>query len=284
MVNTRSGDQTLLGEGSSDSQWRPTQTNTTQELHAIVQAYLSGLHRQTTTVIWPKYSGKLAEDPEAFFVALAAAFENEHIPPEQQVPRALQQLEGEAARQLAQYEGLQMSWAEFQDVIRLKFAAPERRHRQIRQVLEEEQRPDEDVAAFIFRKRQEARRLLPTLSDKELACAVHDLLKPQVRHHLPPVVDSLEELCTRATAVEEALRRPTARPATATTRPAGARQVTAPAPAPTAAAAPSRPAPQDPRCRFCPERHWHRDCPVRRAQLTTVPDQGNEEPAGVPEL
>lgn len=192
------------------------------------------------------------------------------------VPRAFDHLQGEAARAMQPFTQLGLTWEEFAGQLKRRFG---RNPLLVANLFTHHQEAGEDVSAFIFRKRQEARRLLPHFTDQDLAMVLYNQLRPEVRQHLPPLWTNTGELEERALAVQDALRN---NGVYQQQYPQNRRQRAAPAPDrpaapprhPTTPRQPAAPRQDDapPRCRYCPEFHWHRDCPVRSS--------GNAEGAG----
>jgi hypothetical protein len=230
----------------------------------------------------PEFSGSDAEDPELFIEDCEATF-----PPSfderQKVRAASWNLRGDAARWWAEYNGFPIAWGLFKGHLRRKYSdeslLASLRSKLYGGVLSH----DEDVTTFLERRHQLALRLLLREKEESIVRTLLETIHPSIRCYLQTgTFETMADLILRTERVQdniEAMRREEARP-TRGPQKALERQAQR-AIAPTAdssrrgaARFPSkgradearpydrhpREAPQLPRCRFCPERHWHRDC------------------------
>lgn len=172
-------------------------------------------------------------------------------------------LEGKARELTTRFPVHALSTAEITEELKMMFGSPTViRDLRIRLDTDNQGR-GEGVREYIMRKYLLCRRLYPYASEEEQVHRILFVLQPEmaglIRSHRPRTMSELRTLATEMEAVLRGLRsslapRPTPRPQPRQQPP------------------PRSQVQQLPQCRFCPDQHWHRDCPVLR---TTGP-QGNQ--------
>lgn len=271
--------------------WRPTETE------AAFQSLLSRLAQATPApmedVPRPEYSGRQHEDPRAFLADLEDFLASRHITTDRRKVRmALSCLKDEALRRMEPLVALGLQWEEFRPRLLSFFDDDATRRRITLAYLGTEQKANESAEQFIRTKQLLANRVDARIPQTDLVQTIRDLLLPQIRLYLrgvkPTTVTALIE---EATAVEEDLKRlPRTDPApsrrSAPTPPTRDRD---PGPRRDHDAAPPAANPQQeripPQCWYCPERHFHRQCPVLRQRRAAEnphgpANQGNSRTAG----
>lgn len=232
----------LLGE--SDPQWRPL-------IDAFTTALQTVLHRPTTTYLPPPkpFRGTSMEDPARFFEQLEELFARDQIKPSHQTRVAASFLEGEAWKWWKPLEGCNMPFDTFKGILSDQFDPPQQRHKLQLEFHAKEQTASQSILQFVGEKTCLAQRIDPSFPEQQIVAAILELVRPEYKPFLAtrPIGD-LRTLIRSATMLEKQL----------------------PKPAPTTT---QLPLDQRPKCRLCPGRHWHRDCP--RAQ-------GNEPGTGLP--
>jgi hypothetical protein len=116
----------------------------------------------------------------------------------------------------------------------------------------EKQQEGEGVRTFLEQRHILARRLLPRLREAEIASLLFGTLKSSLKRILRVATfQTVEELISLASGIEEDEdKRPLKSPQPPDQRNGPKRRAIEPPAGP-------------PKCRFCPEYHWHRDCTKR---------------------
>jgi hypothetical protein len=250
----------------------------------------------------PEFSGSDAEDPESYIEDCEATFPSS-FDERYNVRAASRNLRGDAARWWTKYNGLPIAWGPFKGHLKRKYSDESLLASLRSKLYGGVQSRDEDVTTFLERRPQLALRLLPREKEESLVRTLLETIHPSIRCYLQTgTFETVSDLILRAERVQdniEATRREEARPTRGpqNTRERQAQRAVAPTADSSrrgAARFPSkdradearpyyrhpREDPQLPRCRFCPERHWHQDCPKARTnpensaagrEATTVP-------------
>ncbi|KAK4872722.1 hypothetical protein RN001_014751 [Aquatica leii] len=218
----------------------------------------------TTTDQLPIFSGDALEDPEEFFKALQTHFEERNINPEQQPKTTAEQLRDGAASWWKNYSVFEPTYKEMRQLVIQKYDNATIRAKMQAEFYTKEQK-SESNSEFLNRKQRLAKRLKIPIQDcfsliKEL---VHPRFRPFIMDREPT---SMMEFSIYLDELE---------PKVKSLLSLSNRQYNA------ASSSPQPPSTQGstlPQCRYCPERHFHRDCPILEARHAPVP--GNAPAAG----
>jgi hypothetical protein len=183
-----------------------------------------------------------------------------------------------------------ISWERFRECLRAKYAIPTLLADLTAKLYGENQQKGEGVRRFLEQRHIIARRLLPGLREAEIARLLFGTLKSSLKRILMVATfQTVEELISLASGIEEDEDKMRAEGEWTTAR--SKRPLKSP-PQPDRRNGPKRraiePPAGPPKCRFCPEYHWHRDCIKRpRAQQpgnwrggreVAIPPSSTEEP------
>jgi hypothetical protein len=235
----------------------------------------------------PEFSGSDAEDPESFIkdckATLPSSFDER-----QKVQAASRNLRGDAAQWWTKYNGLPIAWGPFKGYLRRKYSDESLLASLRSKLFGRVQSRDEDVTAFLEHRHQLTLRLLPMKKEDSIVWTLLEIVYPSIRCYLQTgTFETVADLILRAERVQEnleATRNEEVGPARGSQKALECQAQRAIAPTSDSTARrgahrfPSkgrtdeirpydrhpRKAPQLPRCRFCPGRHWHRDCPKAR--------------------
>lgn len=237
--------------------------------------FVAALRSTLPPVITATFHGLKHEDPERYLRQLEQQLLDYRIRPEQWADYAVRQLRGEAATWAEKYTGLQIDWPEFCERFRHHFCGAQH-HAELLAELYGQKQASESAELFLLRKIKLLRRLAPGSEEASIPMLIQQL-QPGIRPMLrvsPPT--TLEELLQRAVTIEEDIReneRWTRRVRSAGDCPERRAESDQHHQASRSADTgrrytkeERRQSSQAPRCRYCPERHFHRDCPVRQAQ------------------
>lgn len=229
-------------------------------------------------VVTATFSGLPHEDPEKFLTKLQAQLENQRIPVDQWAEFAERQLRGEASIWAKRYQGLQLDWPEFVQRFNHRFNNTLAVASLWSDLYGRKQSASESVEIFLLQKLKLLRRLAPQCELQFLPVIIEQL-RPELRIQLRAVpVRNFEDLMNRATLAEkdELEAKSTSRPAKNTPNSCdgsrgdsldqvGGRPIVEITTKGEDKAAQRRSS-LAPWCHYCPERHFHRDCPVKNAE------------------
>lgn len=151
---------------------------------------------------------------------------------------------------------------------------------------------------FINAKLKAHKRLLPNQSENDAIEDLIQLLNPQVQVHLLQTPHNIDDLLLKLEVIDKARKiepdrsKSTAKPektenpkpyATSDSKPAFLRPYPFNSPFPDDKKNPPRYTDFVPNCRFCPERHFHKDCPVfqkmrERREVNSTPNKQTHAP------
>lgn len=199
----------------------------------------------------PTFSGDPLEDPEQFLAELEATFPTDiSADQKQKLAAAQKQLRGAVATWWEPYADFQPTYEGFTKLFLEQYGGIERTMQISAQYYGQQQSNNETALDFLRLKVRQAARLKVSPAD-HLPMYLQMLL-PKVRLAIryPPPTTVLELLQRAETAERDLLE---AAPKRSQVKPAEPAREAGPS---------SRPTNQLPRCQFCPERHFHRHCPV----------------------
>lgn len=274
----------------------PAQPPMSQEAMELLRTLTQALAvSQTASLPPPEFSGRPHECPDKFIQDMECYLQTRRIHPDAHVRTAIAQLHGDAAIWCRDIAAIELPFATLCSRLRQRYASDRVLARLAAELHNNEQALSEPAELFIRRKGCLARRLQPQIRERTLVETIVGTLHPRYRRVLRfQRFETLEELSDAARELEADFRaemRPRSTPPsenrarsnTATTEEAAAKK-TAPrvirdninTSPPRSDAARRDDKPTDrrplPQCQFCPERHWHRNCPVALS--------GNERAAG----
>jgi hypothetical protein len=230
MVGTRTQRQQDEPQGSN-----PSEASQMVSIEALMKL-IERIHpaKPTEPPILPEFSGLDHEDPKAFLEECKAKLANTD---------ATLWREKVAARfrdAAAEWWGFNAPFARsFQDLERVllsKYDSPAIKQKLISEFHGTKQADGESAVSFLAKKRLLSSRIYPDMTDEELTKLCRLLLNDELIKYsafAPP--RSMEDLIAGATEIEAILSKEK------TTKPATPQAL--------------------PRCSYCPERHFHRDCP-----------------------
>lgn len=250
---TTSDTQTNTLLGVEQTQWRPTtnemvMTFTAEQFQALLAHTMPSKKIDTP----PPFKGEDTEDPREFLQACERYFQQAKCTDKELLKVVSDSLQGKAAQWWRPFASLPLSWVDFSERFLRRFDGPEVRASLTAQLYGQKQGPKENSEIFLLRKLQLFRRLQPSESPSTFIPVLIELLKPSIRPYLRMAIpNNTEELVTKAAYLEKDLEEHSS----SLTR----ETKTTPREAP-----PPLLEPQLPKCRYCPGRHFHRDCPHLR--------------------
>lgn len=212
------------------------------------------------------YSGLDYENPERFLRDCERHFTTLHTPEDQRVRVASAALKGDAAKWWNCYENLDVTWQKFQELLRARFDSPSEKTRLYAQLFSQKQTEKEDVALFLQQKYQLSLRLKPDEDELSRVMTLMELLTPEIRKLVRGTKpQDFASLLANARGAEHDVRPPT-----------GTKPKAAPNKEPSKsggnadASVTKNETTLLPKCWYCPERHFNRDCPVQKARNKTT--------------
>lgn len=274
-------------QSPSQTEWRPTNYTTpaTPDVTppAVWELLLANLQRLNDATfpqqeeILPIFSGRPEEDPRVFLEELEYTFAQRKTPERLSLKMAFGQLRDQAAEAFPAERFYAHTWGSFKADLVREFAAPSVIGRHYAVLFGEPQPSNEAAHVFLDRKMALARRLVPSFTDEHMLPVLLDQLQQPVRSRMcAPRPSTLLELRTWARDIEEDLRAAAASRRTTATGKTKEPPTEPPTPAPRRTTAEFPPPP----CHHCPDRHFHRDCPVLREKWRSNIAQGNDSGAG----
>ncbi|XP_043474044.1 activity-regulated cytoskeleton-associated protein-like [Leptopilina heterotoma] len=221
---------------------------------------------------FPEFYGHDYEDPRKYLHNCERYFRTARTDPDQRTQLVNKGLKGDAQKWWSLYKDLCFSWDDFESFFLSKFANPTAVMRLQASLYSHTQGEKEPVAVFLQQKFLLAKRLNVPLSPMELTSLLLESVKPALRCLIRPTnPSSFPELLEAATKAEKDVADCAARK-----------------PTPVREEAPRKPKPENtdskqlrlPPCHYCPEHHYHRDCPVFQAQRPRSTPENWRAPAG----
>ena len=218
----------------------------------------------------PEFSGKDYEDPNVFIRGCVDSFEVNRIEAHSRVRLAARCLKDDAARWWVIYKNMNLSWAKFCELLRNRYASQSLMMKLSAKLYGQQQTDKESTGLFLEQRHLLARRLLPNATEEQIIAVLLEALRGSTKKLLRSSnFDTVEELITRAIQIEqdEAEERNSGRRIAPTLAQPALYAKPKQATPGTGAAANGTPAQANasrllPRCHFCSERHWNRDCPA----------------------
>lgn len=195
------------------------------------------------------YSGRITDDPELFCSRLKAHLKGKRFEVPADIDDAvLPHLAGEAAEWCRKNEGAFESLDDFTRRLKRKFMGPKYKEA-LQRACDVLQKETEDPTPFAKRLRQLCLRKDPNMSEISLVAHISSRLtsiyRIQIEQAAPQTMDELVALCEKWYDIFSEMNM-------TTTKPKEKKQ-------PDQAKSNETP----PRCWFCPERHFNRECPYR---------------------
>ncbi|XP_051155402.1 uncharacterized protein LOC127277975 [Leptopilina boulardi] len=207
---------------------------------------------------FPEFNGLDHEDPQKFIESCERYFQAARTENDQRTQLVGKGLRGDSQKWWALYKNLSFTWEGFQEHFLNKYSGPTVVMRLQASLYSQRQGDKEPVAVFLQQKYLLAQRLNTTFSAVELTNLLLESLKPTLRRLVRPTNPrSFPEL------LESAIKAEQDEADCAPRKPAPSKEE------PQRKAGPEVPQskPQRlPACHYCPEFHYHRDCPVYQAQ------------------
>lgn len=226
----------------------PKTTNISQDAAAIVAALSQLLQTQTktpTTSPYPKYTGRTEEDPHRFIEVLEARLNADAIPTTDRSRIFFTTLESTAVNNMAKYEFAGLTWMDLKERFLYEFDSPDIKA-ELKALLYSSRQPQkEDAASYIWRQNRLFDRVSPDEEEGSRVRIIRDQLNLDIRRefavYTPSTIRELADAATRIVNLN----------ALSNQRPKPPRQTQG----------------NIPKCKFCPEYHWHRDCPIAASQI-----------------
>lgn len=220
---------------------------------------------------FPEFSGLDHEDPQKFLVNCERYFSQAQTDENQKTQLLVKGFRGEAQKWWNLFKDLSLSWVDFKDSFNRKYCSPTALMRLQASLYSQKQGDREPVAIFLQQKYLLSQRLVPSMAQPDLTILLMESLKPTLRRLVRPTAPkSFSELMEASILAEQDEADCTPRKPVSTKEEVP-KKVT---PEPST----SKPS-QLPQCRFCPERHYHRDCPVLATKRSEQPSENWRAPA-----
>ena len=242
-----------------------------EEWRAIVRA----LRAPQPTL--PTFTGSDHEDPHSFLQECEEHFRQTAIEPNQWTRLAGKALQESAAKWFELYKTIYLPWMKFKELLVKKYAATTILMKLHTTLYSRKQSEKENTAIFLQQKYLLALRLRPEAPEEEIVAILLESLRPSIRRAIrASAPSSFEELFDRAVEaeideVDDGPRKETRRDDIKMIKNISAEPVNIPAP--------TR---RVPPCNYCPERHYHRDCPVFNSRLNQDNWQSSDQNNGNP--
>ena len=239
----------------------------------------------STNLELPEFAGRDHEDPEVFIRECITSFNVNRTEVHARVRLASRGLKENAAHWWAAYKNLNINWDKFCELLRNRYASQNVLMRLSAKLYGQPQSEKEGTGMFLEQRHLLARRLLPEAPEGKIIAVLLEALRGSIKKLLRSSnFDTVEDLISRAVQIEQDefeernANKRYAPPAT----PSSAQTQKPKTSAPTLAAssggntnlAQSNATRPLPRCHFCPERHWNRDCPHNPRSQTTENQRG----------
>ena len=238
--------------GQDSTQLMPSMISI-QDLRQIIRALKAPAPPQ------PEFSGLSHEDPRAFIKECEAYFEKSGADPAHWTRIAGKSLLDEAAKWWSPYKSFSLPWEQFKELFQNKYASQTVENGLRVSLYSRKQAEKEPTAIFLQKKYLLAKRLCPQNTEEELIGTILETLRPSIKRVIRAADPrTFAELMDRATQAEaDEIEGQSTRVKEENTR---------------------KPTPNNlqearlPACHYCPQRHFHRDCPVL-AQRSAMPPE-----------
>lgn len=192
----------------------------------------------------PTFSGNPLEDPDVFIKDVEEVMQTAQTSPSKKTKFAAECLTREAAEWYQLRRDLVLSFEEFKEDFLEHFNHPRILAKISGNYFGKRQQQGEAVAVFLATKQKQAARI--QRNAKNDIPTIISLMLPQMELHLPKHPKDLRSLRNVAIDLEEMLKKTGQLPKKSSTKEI-------------------KPTEEStlPKCRFCPGRHWHKDCPSR---------------------
>ena len=215
--------------------------------------------------VLPSFSEHDHEDPLTFLREREEHFESTETEPSQWTHLAGKALEEPASKWWELFKNISVTWEKFKEILIQCYASAPVLMQLHKNLYSRKQGERENTAVFLQQRYLLARRLLPTTNEEGITTLLLESLRPSIRRAIRSAYPrNLENLFQRTLTAEtdEAEDHPRHEKKKEESKPREA--------APAAQTNTNQRAAQLssnlPRCRFCPERHFHRNCPVLASQ------------------
>lgn len=211
------------------------------------------------------FSGLPQEDVNAFIEHWRNALTRNAVPSPLWVPQLYTVLQGAAGKWAEAMKASPTTFEDLTEGLRSKFR--KKRKAQLQQrFLTEQQKRDEDLYTFVLNKKILGRSVDPQMEEEDIIDTTLKLMKPHYANMFLSQRDlDLPELLRQCLALDDAVERASK----TTNTPTSSEKTALQKPKETQ----SRPPPGNtlPQCHHCPEKHYHRDCPVLRQRRVDNP-------------
>ena len=242
-------------------------------LQALMTALLTTPRPQLPEL--PTYGGLDHENPETYIVGCQAFFTAHNVPADYQVPVATRGLRGDAEKWWQPYRFLPFTFARYCELLRARFNNASILGRLQSDLYSRKQGEKESVTKFLQEKYLFFQRINPNTQEATMITTVLELIRPTIRKSLRDRTyddySALLSLAIKIEADDEEEQRVKARAAKSSSEKSHSEKSST-----ESRTTPIRP----PKCNFCPEYHYHRDCPIRKSRAETT--SGNETGAKGP--
>lgn len=202
----------------------------------------------------PEFYGRDHEDPTNYLERCEEYIEAFNLPERQRV-RALEKgLKGEAEKWWLCYKTMGVEWPRYQDLVRSRFDSETIKGNLVAQLYGKKQEEKKSVGPFLQQKYMLYQRVRPTEPEATRVTTLISLLKPSIKRAMRAHnFADFSELLAKALEAErdEEEEQPPAKPK-------AKKEATEEKTKPPA----SQKEQSIPKCWHCPEKHWHKDCPV----------------------
>ena len=208
----------------------------------------------------PTFTGSDHEDPHNFLQECEEHFAQTATEPSQWTRIAGKALIESAAKWFELYKTISLPWAKFKEVLIKKYSGTTTLMRLQTTLYSKKQSEKENTAIFLQQKYMLALRLRPEAPEEEIVAILLESLRPSIRRAIrASAPTSFTELFDRAVEAEadevDDVPKKEVRKEEVKIKPT---------PEPVNYTAPTR---RMPPCNYCPERHFHRDCPVFNSRI-----------------
>lgn len=222
------------------------------------------------------FSGDIFQEPEVFMNQLRVHIEAQKLTEEGTKNEIVQFLTGEAATWYANLRNQIDSFESFRELFTERYNSEERNDMLQSLLYGVSQKQNERAVEFILRKKKLCTRLNLNWEESRLINLIRRQLRPDYRIALGPhPLNSINELRKACIEIDNYVHGDT----TQVTQQNKSPVFVKPAAPKWRREMPSRENGNIPKCHYCPERHFHRNCPVLRERYPR--SAGNEQQAAL---